>query len=77
MKIIVHVEYGLGNEAEIDLIDKDWKDVKEHWIKWDILNVIFNNDPKVYTYDLNTVVDIDMKRPDFFEISVLKEEDLK
>lgn len=65
--IQIQVGYNMYGSQTIELPEgKTWDDIDDHWVRWDIWNVIFKGDDKTYTYELCTGYDpeaADMKRP--------------
>ena len=63
-EIQVVVEYIGENNVRVEMPEgKSWGDVTEHWIKWDILHVEFEDGTKI-RQELDTDVDCtDWKRP--------------
>lgn len=66
MKYEIDCTLYAGVSGSVDLGDKAWSDVKEWYVKWDTLNVLFNGDSEYTKIDLNSKLkdaEFDWKRP--------------
>ena len=75
MEIEVHVEYAVCNCVNVEMPEgKSWDDVKDHWVKYDVLHIEFNDGTKTQQ-ELDTDTGcIDWKRP--IDVTIYGDNDL-
>ena len=52
MKFNLNVEYVASFSADVDLPIKEWREVKEWFVKWNVLHYMLNGDTEYREIDL-------------------------